>query len=108
MRFALSLRSRFLLLILLGVLVPLGAIGLWLTRSARRSGEDLVRARLEESLSETVAAAGRQWTLSQSVLLDLGESRAVQAALREGRHVEENADAGSLEQLEELWRASVT
>jgi signal transduction histidine kinase len=108
MRSALSLRSRFLLLILLGVLVPLGAIGLWLTRSARRSGEDLVRARLEESLSETVAAAGRQWTLSQSVLLDLGESRAVQAALREGRHVKENADAGSLEQLEELWSASVT
>ncbi len=103
----LSLRSRFLLLILLGVVLPLGAIGLWLTRSARRSGEDLVRARLEASLSETVEAAGWQWTLSQSALLDLADSRAVQAALRSGRGVTEVADTGSFGQLEELWSAAV-
>ncbi len=103
----LSLRSRFLLLILLGVVLPLGAIGLWLTHSARRSGQALVRTRLEASLSETVEAAGRQWTLSQSVLLDLGESRVVQAALRDGQHIKEVAGTGSRGQLEELWGAAV-
>jgi signal transduction histidine kinase len=82
-------------------------MGLWLTRSARRSGEDLVRARLEASLAETVEAAGRQWTLSQSALLDLGDSQAVQAALREGRRLTEIAEAGLLEQLEGLWIAVV-
>jgi len=103
---ALSLRSRFLLLVLLGVVLPLGAMGLWLTRSARRTGEDLVRARLEESLAETVEAAGRQWTLGQSALLDLGDSRAVQTALRERRRLTEVAEAGSLGELEELWNAA--
>jgi signal transduction histidine kinase len=104
---ALSLRSRFLLLVLLGVVLPLGAMGLWLTRSARRSGEDLVRARLEASLAETVEAAGRQWTLSLSVLLDLGDSRAVQVALREGLRLTEVAESGSLGELEELWNAAI-
>jgi signal transduction histidine kinase len=103
----LSLRSRFLLLVLLGVVLPLGAMGLWVARSARRSGEDMVRARLEESLSQTVEAAGRQWTLCQSVLLDLGDARAVQSALKQGRPVAEVADARSLGRLEELWSAAL-
>ena len=49
---ALSLRSRFLLVVVLGVVVPLGLVGLWLNTSARRSGEELVRSRLESSLLE--------------------------------------------------------
>lgn len=102
----LSLRSRFLLLVLLGAVLPLGAMGLWVARSARQSGEDLVRARLEESLSQTVEAAGRQWTLCQSVLLDLGDAPVVQSALRRGRRVPEVADAGSVRRLAGLWSAA--
>ncbi|NIN73043.1 MAG: HAMP domain-containing protein [Gemmatimonadetes bacterium] len=101
-----SLRSRFLLLVLLGAVVPLGAMGLWVARSARRSGEDMVRARLEESLSQTVEAAGRQWTLCQSVLLDLGDAPVVQSALRRGRPVTGVADAGSVRRLAGLWSAA--
>ncbi len=102
----LSLRSRFLLLVLFGVVLPLGAMGLWVARSARRSGADMVRARLEESLSQTVEAAGRQWTLCQSVLLDLGDAPVVQSALRRGRRLREVADAGTLRRLEGLWNAA--
>ncbi|UCC84344.1 MAG: HAMP domain-containing histidine kinase [Gemmatimonadota bacterium] len=102
----LSLRSRFLLLVLLGAVLPLGAMGLWVARSARQSGEDLVRARLEESLSQTVEAAGRQWTLCQSVLLDLGDAAVVQSALRRGRPVTEVADAGSVRRLAGFWSAA--
>jgi signal transduction histidine kinase len=102
---SLSLRTRFLLVMLLGALVPLGVVGLWLTRSAQRSGENLVRARLEESLSEVVEVTGRQWTLSQSVVLDLGDSRAVQTALREGLTIPRATDRGALLELAETWNS---
>jgi hypothetical protein len=100
-----SLRTRFLLVVLLGVLAPLGVLGLWLTRSAQRSGEDLVRARLAESLSEVVEVSGRQWMLSQSVVLDLGDSRAVQTALREGVPISQAIDLESLGELRDVWRS---
>ena len=46
----LSLRSRVLLLVLIGVVLPLGLVGLWLNRSSERSGIALVKARLTDNV----------------------------------------------------------
>lgn len=100
---SLSLRNRFLLLVLVGAVLPLGIAGLWLSSSARRSGQELVRARLEQSLSRIVDATGRRWTISRSLLLDLGDSRVVQAALKEGRTLSAVTDTTALRELEGLW-----
>jgi signal transduction histidine kinase len=80
----LSLRARFLAAVLLGVVLPLVIVGLWLTTTARRSGEAIVREQLDQALAELVTAVGQRWTSRQSLLLDIADSRAVQAALRDG------------------------
>jgi signal transduction histidine kinase len=99
----LSLRSRFLLLVLLGALVPLALVGIWLSRSARQSGERLVRERLETSLLDVVNSVGGQWGGHRSSLLNLAECGAVLAALREGRSLTESSDAAALRELERAW-----
>lgn len=80
-RLDLSLRSRLLMLVLLGVVLPLGFLGLFVSNSARRTGIDLVHERLQEALGETVDEFGRQWVQRRSLLLDLLETRAVKNAL---------------------------
>jgi signal transduction histidine kinase len=80
-RFDLSLRSRLLLLVLLGVVLPLGLLGLFVNNSAQRTGVELVHTRLQEALAETVEEFGHQWIQKRSLLLDLAESHAVVAAL---------------------------
>ena len=81
---SLSLRARFLAAVLLGVVLPLVIVGLWLTATARRSGEEIVREQLDQTLAELVTAVGQRWTSRQSLLLDIADSRAIQAALRDG------------------------
>ena len=46
-----SLRSRLLLLIA-GALIPLALVGVWLNRSAERSGEELLRARRDAPFAD--------------------------------------------------------
>jgi signal transduction histidine kinase len=105
-RFAgVSLRSRILLLVLVGAVVPLGVVGLWLNRSSERSGVALVRARLTESLGDVVAAFGSQWSRNQSVLLDLAEAAAVRSALRGNAPTTIGADSTSRRELLPLWEA---
>jgi signal transduction histidine kinase len=99
----LSLRSRFLLLVLLGAVIPLGLVGFWLSRSARQSGERLVRERLEASLLDVVNSVGGQWVSHRASLLDLAENAAVLAALREGRGLTDSSDAAALQGLELAW-----
>lgn len=77
-----SLRDRILLLVFAGVVLPLGLVGLWLNRSSERSGVALVRARLNESLEETVLAIGSRWSRTQSRLLDLAEAPEIRSVLR--------------------------
>lgn len=66
-----SFRTRILLLILSVALVPLTVMGFWLTRSGMRSGEALLRARLNESLDAAVALLGVRWLGLRSELLDV-------------------------------------
>jgi signal transduction histidine kinase len=105
-RNSLSLRSRFLLLVLLGAVIPLGLMGYWLSRSARQSGERLVRERLEASLLEIVNSVGSQWGGHRSALLDVAEHPVVVAALRAGRGLRETSDVAGLQALDRAWSAA--
>ncbi len=78
----LSFRARVLLLVLAVAVLPLGMVGLWLTRSAARSGEALLRSRLERALDADARAVELSWIRYRSALLDLSESPAMQRALR--------------------------
>jgi len=80
----LSLRSKFILIVLGGAVLPLALLGIWLNRTAERSGEHLLRGRLQTSLSQVVDEIGLRWLSQRSQLLRLAENTAVQAALRDG------------------------
>jgi len=82
MRPALSLRAKFLLIVFCGALLPLGLIGLWLMRSVERSGEALLRARMDASMHQVVLEVGTRWTRLRSDLLDIADDPGVQQALR--------------------------
>jgi signal transduction histidine kinase len=82
LRGSLSLRVGFLLVLLFGAILPLGLVGLWLNRSAARSGEELVRERLERGLREVVAGIGARWVTQRTALLELSEHPEVRRGLR--------------------------
>jgi two-component system sensor histidine kinase AtoS len=77
-----SLRSKFILIVLVGAVLPLALLGVWLTQTAERSGEQLLRTRLEASLSEIVDGIGLRWLSRRSQLLRIAESPWVQEVLR--------------------------
>lgn len=81
-RHMLSLRSSFLLVLLLGAILPLGMVGLWLNRSAARSGEELVRTRLERGLREAVTGIEARWVNQRTALLRIAEHPEVQGRLK--------------------------
>jgi signal transduction histidine kinase len=76
-----SFRARVLLVVLVVAVIPLGLVGVWLTRSAARSGEQILRSRLNEALEETRSQILRRWVEQRSALLFLAEERETQAAL---------------------------
>jgi len=80
----LSFRARVVLLVLAVAVLPLGLVGLWLTGSAARSGEALLRSRLEGVLETDARAVELAWIRYRSALLDLAETPEVQRALRVG------------------------
>jgi signal transduction histidine kinase len=80
---AASLRWKILLTVLVGAVVPLGLIGLWLTSSAERSGETLLRQQLEVTLQGIEQELAPRWVHRRSDLLLLAENDAVQRALRQ-------------------------
>jgi signal transduction histidine kinase len=99
----LSLRGRFLALVVLGVILPLGIVGMWGSFSARRSGIQLVRAELEESLAETVETFGQQWVQRLSELLDVADARAVVGALSVGPSLPDLPPGPERAELLEVW-----
>ena len=76
-----SLRTRLFLIVFIGAVLPLALIGVWLTRTAGRSGEELLQARLNDALDNTVTSVGRNWISIRSDLLTLAEQRAVKGIL---------------------------
>lgn len=80
-RRSLSLRTKLVLIIVIAAMVPLGAVGAWLSGSTRRSAESLLRSRLDSALSHAVTELGTQWVAYRSVLTDIAEDSAVRRAL---------------------------
>jgi signal transduction histidine kinase len=99
----LTLRGRFMGLVLFGVLLPLGLVGFWLIRSSQNSGVELVRARLVESLAQIVDDFGREWSANHSLLLNLAESGAVTNALRGSVMWPPPQPSSSYEELSRRW-----
>lgn len=98
-----SLRSKFMLIVLIGAVLPLALLGLWLTGTAERSGEELLRTRLETALGQIVDEIGFRWLSQRSELLRLAECSAVQTALRDGAGPQTNLDNAALLELRELY-----
>ncbi|HEY2164841.1 MAG TPA: HAMP domain-containing sensor histidine kinase [Gemmatimonadaceae bacterium] len=78
---SLSLRTKLVLIIVIGAMIPLGAVGAWLSSSTRRSAESLLRNRLDSAASHAVTELGSEWVAYRSVLTDIAEDSAVRRAL---------------------------
>lgn len=79
-----SFRTRVLALVLAVATLPLLVLGLWLTGRTARSGEALLRERLDLALEEAAASVIARWIPYRSALLDLVETEDVRAALAAG------------------------
>jgi signal transduction histidine kinase len=84
MRHPVSFRARILLIVLILGIIPLGLLSLWLTEATTRSGQNLVRAQLEESVETAVSRVVSRWYRLRSALLYLAEDRESQRALSRG------------------------
>lgn len=88
MKITLSFRARILLIVLFFAVLPLGLLGLWITGDTSRSGERLLRSRLQGSLDETVSQIVSRWYSLRSEILFLAELPGVFTALHEGSESE--------------------
>ena len=83
MRFrpGLSLRGKFILIVLGGAVLPLALLGVWLNRTAERSGEELLQTRLESFLADVAEDVGLRWLSVRGEILRIAELPGVQAGL---------------------------
>jgi hypothetical protein len=58
-----TLEARFLATALVGVMLPLVLIGVWLTRSAERSGRELLRGQLSRAMESLSGTVEKRWDL---------------------------------------------
>lgn len=77
-----SFRTKFLLIALFGAVLPLGIVGLWLSRNAARAGEALLKAQLDSAVARIADDLRERWERRRSDLLLLAENRPVIRALR--------------------------
>jgi signal transduction histidine kinase len=69
-----DIRSRFLAVVVAGVILPVALAGFWISRSVQRSGEEELRVRAEQSLTDVAKAIGVRWVDARSALLRLAET----------------------------------
>jgi len=100
-----TLRGRFLLVIVLGMALPVALLGPWLARTARESGETLLRGRLDASLVEAANAVGGRWVSHRSQLLRMTEDPALLASLREHGDSLVTPDSSSMSGFRQGWAA---
>src|SRR3990172_7530515 len=74
---ALPFRTRILAIVMAGGLIPLLVVGLWLTGTASRSGEALLRRRLESALDRAVLDVGARWIRERAALVSYSEDSAL-------------------------------
>ncbi|HEY6828766.1 MAG TPA: HAMP domain-containing protein, partial [Gemmatimonadaceae bacterium] len=77
-----SLRAKILFIVFGGGMLPLALIALWLTRGAQRSGEALLRMRLDSTLARATRDVGVRWVRQRSALLLVTEDTALRRLLR--------------------------
>jgi signal transduction histidine kinase len=76
-----SLQTKLLIAVVVCALVPLAAVGAWLSSSAVRSGELLLRTQLDSSASRSAATIQQRWEVRKSDVLMLAASIPVRASL---------------------------
>ena len=76
-----SFRARFLLVVFLAAVVPLGLIGAWITRSVDRAGRDLLRSELDQSIERIAGPVPARWDHRMSELLLLANNEVAPRAL---------------------------
>ncbi|HYW30674.1 MAG TPA: ATP-binding protein [Gemmatimonas sp.] len=79
-----SLRSRFLVLVSCGAVLPLALIGLWLTSSATRSGERFLRQQMDRTLAEAERELQTRWGFRESELLRIADAEPVRHSFAAG------------------------
>ena len=79
-----SFRGRFLLVVFFAAVVPLVLIGVWLTRSVVRAGEDLLRSELDQSLEKISAPVATRWSYRQGDLALLANNEVATRVLAGG------------------------
>ena len=77
-----TLAGRFLSIVALGAVLPLALVGLWLTRSAERSGIELLRGQLDHAADAIVAAIDQRWALREGELRLLASNTAAESLVR--------------------------
>jgi hypothetical protein len=93
-------RTRYLLVVLLGVLIPVALVGAWLAHSGQGSAERMLREQLETALADAATDVGHRWIDMRGRLLDLGEHPAVIAEIRAGT---DPVGASAPPELREMW-----
>jgi signal transduction histidine kinase len=63
-----TLAAKFILIVVLGALLPLALVGTWLTRSAERSGAALLREQLTSAADVLLRDAASRWDVRQGEL----------------------------------------
>lgn len=76
-----SLRTRVLLIVLLGAVLPLAIVGWWLTGTAVRSGRALLHGQLSAAIDGIASDARGKWTLRAGELQLLANNSVVRSAL---------------------------
>ena len=77
-----SLQTRLLVAVVVCALLPLAAVGVWLSTSAIRSGEFLLRTQLDTAVSRSAAVVRGRWAVRKSDVLMLATSEPVRETLR--------------------------
>jgi signal transduction histidine kinase len=88
-----SLRSRFLLIVLAGAVIPLALTGYWLANSSVRAAENLLRTQLDTTLATTLASVRARWDLRTADLAYLGGNDVALRFLAGGRPRISGADS---------------
>ena len=81
LRFFQSLRFRIMAAVVACAVIPLAAVGLWLTSSAARSGELLLRSQLDTAVERAAETAAERWRHRRSDVLLLAGNEPIRAAL---------------------------
>jgi signal transduction histidine kinase len=96
---ALTLRTKFLLIVLGGAVLPLAVVGLWLTGSASRSGRALLRTQLDAAVGALASDANDKWLARSGELQLLASNTVIQTMMSAPTQTASPADSAYLGRL---------